>query len=497
MIGTSNYKLEMFLAKRDLGKHPVLNQFYSTKMAYLSFLFAGLRTGRRDEHQIRDIMSAYYLNFGIKEKDINQLNNIEYQDETELFNCLLQQLGFTDLRKLKFKNSYCSRLLLGEILFFDLKDSNEFQHNGFIHLLADYFEIPMTYVEKVKSILVKIASNEDVNGLLKPKKMESFKYFNDCMKGYRKHQLVNGINITVIATMSSGKSTLLNALIGKKIFPSENKACTSKYLKFTNNAKLSREAGLATGKYLDSRWNITYNDIRRWNLDSEIDRIEIEGMMNPYSMLRKTKISLIDTPGTNNSRDKQHGVVTREILLQRNSDVILYILNSTNLASNDDSDLLKEVVRQLGNTKIIFLLNKTDQLDLDADDDIVDSLSIARDYVMEHGIVSPTIIPISSYAAGLYRYILDGRSLTNKEKSDALALLKLFKNPKYDMNKYIDKKLIKSLSQPAINVRTNKNIQIDSEYLSSKVIYETMKKTGIYVLESLLFQISNIPQNGR
>ena len=32
----------------------------------------------------------------------------------------------------------------------------------------------------------------------------------------------------VIATMSSGKSTLINALLGQQILPSKNEACTAK-----------------------------------------------------------------------------------------------------------------------------------------------------------------------------------------------------------------------------------------------------------------------------
>ncbi len=33
--------------------------------------------------------------------------------------------------------------------------------------------------------------------------------------------------MVVVATMSSGKSTLINALLGKEILPSSNRACTA------------------------------------------------------------------------------------------------------------------------------------------------------------------------------------------------------------------------------------------------------------------------------
>ena len=39
----------------------------------------------------------------------------------------------------------------------------------------------------------------------------------------------------VIGTMSAGKSTFLNSLIGLEIFPSKNEACTSKVISYFAN----------------------------------------------------------------------------------------------------------------------------------------------------------------------------------------------------------------------------------------------------------------------
>lgn len=491
-IGVLNHKVEKIIGYLDLNKHPVIRQSYNFRFTYMSFLSAALRIGARHKDQINDILSTYKNQFAIKDSDYNELLNIDFNDGEELFYIILRILGFSSssFKSKKFKDSYCNKLLFGEMLLFDLNDSNEFNHNTIARLYADYFEISLTFEDEIKSLLNKMVSNEDVKGLLKPKEMEPIKYFHECTKAYWVQEKKNSTKVTVIATMSSGKSTLLNALLGKKVFPSENKACTSKYLKFSNKFKMSREIGIAAGKHLEIRWNFTYEDITRWNIDSDIDRIEIEGKMNSFSILKKLNISFIDTPGTNNSRDRQHEVVTQKILQQKNSDIILYVLNATNLASDDDSILLRQVVKELGNQRIIFILNKTDQLDLDADDSITDSLSIAKEYVMEHGIVSPTIIPISSYAAGLFRYILDSKPLTKREKRDALTLLELFQIPQYDMNRYIDRNLIKSLPQSTISVKTHKNIQLDDELISSRKIYEAMKKTGIHSLERLLLQIS-------
>ena len=51
--------------------------------------------------------------------------------------------------------------------------------------------------------------------------------------------------IGVFATMSAGKSTLINALVGYNLCPSQNQACTAKVLKFTNNDELEHPIGVS------------------------------------------------------------------------------------------------------------------------------------------------------------------------------------------------------------------------------------------------------------
>ncbi|WP_342477169.1 dynamin family protein [Paenibacillus sp. FSL H7-0350] len=486
-----NYRVERIKGFLNLESHPAKRQSYEFKFAYIAFLSVVLQAGSRNEEQVSDVLSTYKRHFGIKESDYNQLQNIGGEREEELFSSILQLLGYHgDYHKGKeFKESACSKLLLGEMLFFELNDANKFNFNPLLRLYADFCKVSQAKEMEIKSLLIKIiAGGADVKGLLKLKRMEVFKYLQNAANAYWVQEQADSVHVTVIATMSSGKSTLLNALIGKKVFPSENKACTSTYLKFTNRPKIVREIGLAAGNHPDSRWNLTCEDIARWNGDSGIERIEVEGKMNSFSMLKKLSVSFIDTPGTNNSRNREHEVVTQGILEQKNSDMILYVLNATNLAPDDDKILLQQVVKHLGDQQVIFLLNKTDQLDLEADDNITESLAVARSHVMELGIASPVIVPISSYAAGLFRNILSNSPLTKREMRDALSLLELFQIPQYDMNRYVDRSLMKSLPQSTVHVRSHRMIQVGNKSISSKEIVEAMKKTGIHILEQLLLQ---------
>ncbi|WP_054939439.1 dynamin family protein [Paenibacillus ihuae] len=489
-LGPLSYKAERINGFLNLEKHPATRQSYEFKFAYISFLSITLRAGARNEEQVNDVLSTYKRHFGIKDSDYNELQNIGGEGEEERFNSLLTLLGYCgdSLKSRKFKKSICSKLLLGEMLFFELNDAYKFNFNPVLRLYIDFCEVPLAKETEIKSLLIKMIAGADVKGLLKLKRLEVFKYLQNAANAYWVQEQADSVHVTVIATMSSGKSTLLNALIGKKVFPSENKACTSTYLKFTNRPELVREIGLAAGNHPDSRWNLTYEDIARWNGDSGIERIEIEGKMNSVSMLKRHNVSFVDTPGTNNSRNREHEAVTKRILEQKNSDVILYVLNATNLAPDDDKILLQQVVKHLGDQQIIFLLNKADQLDLEADDNLTESLAVARSHVMELGIASPVIVPISSYAAGLFRNILGNSPLTKRETRDALSLLELFRIPQYDMNRYVDRSLIQSLPQSAVHVRSHRMIQVGNKFISSREIVEAMKKTGIHILERLLLQ---------
>lgn len=492
-LGYLNYRVEKISGFLDLENHPVRRQVYEFRLAYIAFLSAALQAGSRNAEQVNNILSTYKWHFGITDSDNNQLKCVGFKEKEELLSSVLQLLDYSEnsSKGRKFKESSCSKLLLGEMLFFELNDDYKFNLNPFIHMYASFLEVPQAKESEIKSLLIKMILGEDVKGLLKPKRMEVFKYLQNAANASRVQELTDSAHVTVIATMSSGKSTLLNALIGKKIFPSENRACTSTYLKFTNRPKIVRETGLATGNHSDSRWDLTYEDIASWNSSSGIERIEVEGKMNSVSMLKKHSVSFVDTPGTNNSRNRNHEAVTQGVLVQKNSDVILYVLNATNLAPDDDKTLLQQVIKHLGDQQIIFLLNKTDQLDLEADDNITESLSIARSHVMELGILSPIIIPISSYAAGLFRNILDNSLLTKRETRDALSLLELFRIPEYDMNRYVDRGLMKSLPQSSIRVGSYRTIQVGQKFVNSREIVAAIKKTGIHILERLLLQEIN------
>lgn len=81
--------------------------------------------------------------------------------------------------------------------------------------------------------------------------------------------------VNVIATMSSGKSTLINALLEKKLMPSKNEACTATITEILDNDKDSFQAVAydANGDIVREIPNLTYEIMGELNDDEHIQKI--------------------------------------------------------------------------------------------------------------------------------------------------------------------------------------------------------------------------------
>lgn len=80
-----------------------------------------------------------------------------------------------------------------------------------------------TVSEKIVSVFTDLQEGP-VDDFRDPKLLRAFANINNSV-----------FPINVIATMSSGKSTLINALLGKKLMPSKNEACTATITEILDN----------------------------------------------------------------------------------------------------------------------------------------------------------------------------------------------------------------------------------------------------------------------
>lgn len=215
--------------------------------------------------------------------------------------------------------------------------------------------------------------------------------------------------VIIAATMSAGKSTLVNALVGHKINEVRATACTSR-VHYIHNKQY--ESG-ALARFDGDKY--VYTDDYSL-LCSEV----IEAAALPFnSNLRKERVCLIDTPGVNFSGDSSHQDITHRIISSNDFDLLVVVLNSKQLAINDEKEFVSFVAKNC-KRKVIFALNKLDSFNPDDGDSIEDAIDNARQMAAECGVKSQTIIPVS----GLGAFIIRQQSQSNVQLSatDTLTL---------------------------------------------------------------------------
>ncbi|MCC8051415.1 MAG: dynamin family protein [Clostridiales bacterium] len=233
--------------------------------------------------------------------------------------------------------------------------------------------------------------------------------------------------INVIATMSSGKSTLINALLQCKLMPSKNEACTATITEILDTDADNFSAVVYDAKeiQLEEVPVLNYDTMCRLNDDESVSRIAAEGNI-PFLDATTNALMLVDTPGPNNSQNQAHKNTTYRAINNNSDNLILYVLNATQLKTNDDADLLRYVAAQikkggrLMHDRFLFVINKMDGYDPE-EEDIGEAIKAAKEYLESEPfeIENPQIYPCSAYAALNIRTLLAGvdiDSLTRTEQ---------------------------------------------------------------------------------
>ena len=311
---------------------------------------------------------------------------------------------------------------------------------------------------------------------------------NDTLKKEFENALSPELEVNVIATMSSGKSTLINAMLGKELMPARNEACTATIAKITDRDNLDNfkaRRTYADKNEIEDFQKADLNLISKWNDDKETSIIEIEGNIPAIKEREDMRLVLVDTPGPNNSRNQSHREATVKAIMGTQLSMVLYVLNATQLSTEDDQILLnmiRDTIEEGGREaqdRFIFIANKIDYLDPEDNNESIESaLENVRNYLKDNGIKNPLVIPVSSELAKLLRIEqLDGdNALTIKQNNKLLKLKDLFTeedemNMLKHVQKYINRQSFEKMNNKLSKGSQNEQVEI---------------KSGIPVIEELL-----------
>lgn len=218
--------------------------------------------------------------------------------------------------------------------------------------------------------------------------------------------------VNVVATMSAGKSTLINSLLRQKLMPAKQEACTATITKIKDNDADCFMAKVydKDGTLIQTHTELTYVTMEQLNANPSVSRIQVEGNI-PFVTSDDVSLVLVDTPGPNNSRDPEHKAATYRMLSESSKPLVLYIMNATQLAVNDDYNLLSHVAESMkvggkqSRDRFIFVVNKLDDFKK-GEDSVEAAITKVRDYLKDNGIENPNIYPASALTALNIRTIL-------------------------------------------------------------------------------------------
>lgn len=256
--------------------------------------------------------------------------------------------------------------------------------------------------------------------------------------------------INVIATMSSGKSTFINSLLGQDLLPSKNLACTATLTRIMQQPGLEEVQGIRItnaeieAKSEGERCPVDLNTLRQWNADDTTVQMNLFAALPYIESSDHSRLVIIDTPGTNNSRDQRHEMVTRRAISDKTMPLVLYLLNARQLEINDDQHLLRMVRDAMssngrqGRDRFVFLLNQVDAVDVEKEP-VTELLATAKQYLARNDIHDALLLPISAELARLLRQQQAGLPLTRSEMSKLASMQDCFlAMPQFQLLQYMN-----------------------------------------------------------
>lgn len=309
------------------------------------------------------------------------------------------------------------------------------------------------------------------------------------------------LDILVVAPMSSGKSTFINALLGCDILAAKEEATTAAVAEITHNPDmpqgifkayrvnnenseilgnevtfdLTQPEHAKEAQKIFAEWN---SDIDKEKPDSEkTGKIKLEGKFIGINLGEQLiKFRLHDTPGPNNSLTENHRAeMMNAIKYKGNTSLILYILNGRQLRVDSENDLLSKIAEEIKNQgclakeRFVFVANQMDAFFKDTES-ISDTLIRTKEYLFkQHNILNPKIYPVSAYLAKLFRMSKLNKDLLSEDSQDDLNNLtsRINRNENRDLTSHME-----------LNSRVRQKVDVMPD--------SALKRSGIPALEAVI-----------
>lgn len=362
--------------------HPILKEDRLTQRQYYSALNLNCKRLLRISKYGKAVLN-YYKSFFHIERQSNCKKQLTTKLRVALLFDILHISGYNRsaitpafIRSLRLDRSLC---LILESLFMDLRASNplwdELFANRYVQSEAEWIDV----------IRRNIAFSRK--------------------KPYK---------IMVTATMSAGKSTFINALVGKKIASTKNLACTGRLHYIYSKPSDDSLIGLWDRQVILDAQNNILNESEELQERISYESVYYKGKLNGKHCM------ILDTPGVNSAEYQKHGECTSTAIKDGAYDALVFLINYEHIGTDDEIAHLSFIKQNVDSSiPLVFCINKVDSKKRD-DLTLEEKMQDIKSYLQQQGFPDATIFLVSSRAAFLYRM---RDKLNNEDDIEDLELL--------------------------------------------------------------------------
>lgn len=432
-----------------LGKHPIIEEENSYKIKYLNVLEYFVQKYSKEDAWANAALRLYIKKL-LKNEEDYEYNNFNLRKTS-------REVIST---KFKFFKFYTYRYCLVFDCIFMNAFGNKSKGNKIFTELSKIYHKP--YLKKLQRIFDFLY---DSTVLIDD--IDKVQYMKDCWNSNRNFLTNEPIRIIITANMSAGKSTLLNALVGKKVNKTQNDACTAK-VHYIVNKPYEDELCYELDYLLEL--DADYYTLMEDNEDNKDNEIMVGTYFRTINSSTK-RLWFIDTPGVNSSQDELHKQIAESVIKSVDADLMIYLLNGENIGTNDDRKHLLFILENY-HKKILFIVNKADRF-RKKEDSVSETIRKVTQDLKEIGFADPLyVFPISSYAAYLAKMRIFGEELNEDEQDEYERMLRKLKKEEYQFDTYYPDDI-----QESVYIESND----DS--------YQLLMHSGILHLEKIIYNM--------
>jgi len=408
-------KKELLSVAQYYDDHPILYENLKFKIQYLNILEYFIQKYSNDHVYAHKLLELYKKKF---------LNDMHYINENIDIDKAINNIATYNLKKL----NYIYILLLDNLFINAFTDKKKAYQ--IIEEIKSFVDI--SYYPNIE-ILYSILYDSNTSNV-----PSTFLYMEKQIKSWYKNKSFlkkKETKILITANMSAGKSTLINALLGKRISKTKNIACTNK-------------AHFIINKAFEDQLSYEYDHELDLNASQEVLMDDNPKNASQYIYVGTrfrffdecdARICIIDTPGVNSSENPHHRELTEDMIKNSEYDFMIYLLDAGYIGTFDDKKHLSFVAKH-HKGKILFVINKLDQFNQD-EDSVQSTIDKTREMLEDIGFRSPIICPISAYAGYLAKKKINNDKMNEYELEELDLYSEKFKWKEFQFNQYYEKEI--------------------------------------------------------